>query len=154
MKQFSILTVLLVTALIGTAIGWWVDHKTAPEVFYLHVYTPLYQPNQDFWHPEHESTNQKWINTRIGSVAVSPDIPFYYHSPIDRNPDLKINGTVTRTTQGFNCDFTIWIDDMSATFDYRHQTPVKTDSLVEFWNSYSFAITTDSSPYSIDYDVE
>ena len=146
------MSLLLFVTAVALAVCLWQERNSKPDVYYLHIYTHRYRPHQDQEHDQHDAGLPNWINTRIGTVSVSPGIPFYYNAPIDRNPELILRGSVDRSGSLFVCNFSIWIDDPGATFEYKHPAPVSIDKLVPFWNDYYFAISTQQNPYELDYD--
>ena len=140
-------------AIIAIAVGWYIDNSSETDVYYFHVYTPTYGPNQDLDHPEYDPENPAWGNTRVGTFTVNPGVPFYFNSPIDRNPALIVEGLVNRRKDGFDCDFTIWFDDNKTTFEHKQTEPIAADELSRIFVEYYFSISTEKDPYSLDYEI-
>ena len=152
MKRFSLATLILVISLAAVLTAWWVDRSAAEKMFYLHVYANSYRPYQDAWHPLNGPNDKQQIaNTRIASFAVYSGQNFYYNSPIDRNPELEVNGVVERRNGQFECDIQFWIDDPNITIDYRHKNPVPVNKLIPFEGWYYLAISELKDPYELEY---
>ena len=116
------------------------------------MFADYYRPHQDSWHPLNDAPeNIRTANTRVGSLAIHDGKPFYYNSPIDRNPELEIEGIAELKSGTFECDVQFWLDDPNTTIEYRHIKPVSIGEMVPFMGYFHFAITQSKDPYEIEY---
>ena len=154
LKRFSLSTLLLLLALVAVSIAWMVDSYTSRTTYYLHVFADYYRPSQDAWHPLSDAPkNIQTANTRVGSVAIHDGKRFYYNSPIDRNPELEIDGLAEFKNGKIECDVQFWLDDPNTTIEYRHTKPVEVDEMVPFVGYFHFVITKSKDPYNIEYQT-
>ncbi len=124
--------------------------QLAPEVYYLHVYSPLYDVLTDGLGVKSRAGN----NRRLASLAISPGVEFYLYTPNYYEPEIEISGQVKRSGDLFNGSLKIFVQGVDVAFGYEQSKPVQLDELVDWNGLFYFAITRQPDPYSIDYKVE
>ncbi|WP_144056722.1 hypothetical protein [Rhodopirellula europaea] len=154
MRRFSLQTLALIVALVAVAIGWWVDSSREPQIYYLHYYSNRYRPSHDLYHPDYDAPLPNSINTRLATIAISPNIPFRAEFPNGYDPTITISGTLTRSGQLFSGTVLIDVQDPGAAIEFDHATPIPIDTLVPFFDSsHHLAVSRNPDPYSLKYDV-
>ncbi|MFN0021388.1 MAG: hypothetical protein ACKVP0_24320 [Pirellulaceae bacterium] len=149
MTKFYIRDLFWLTAVIGLVIAVWIDRTSSPEVFYLHVYSTEVDRYYDTYYRD-DNPAKSGAPVRIGSISVTPGIPFSVEMPNKYNPALNLEGKLLLRGDTFLGDLTIGVESPLTAFTNYHASPIRLEepSPLFVGGHYHFVISRFLDPYA------
>ena len=137
MKQLSLQSLLLIVAVVGISVAWWIQASAPPAVYYLHIFSLQV-------HPEHRD---RVISSHVTTIGVSPGIPF--HNEISNS---SFTGKVLRKGSNFDCTLSLSVDESTIVDGFTKTMIVALDTTVEFSNFHYTILSKNSDPTELELD--
>ena len=145
----------MVTATLAIGVAWIVERTRKPEILYLHVYNSTYPPEYDAISAPPALFDSKLPrNTRIATIAISPDIPFHAAIPNNYLPAMQIEGELSLTASAVSGSLRIDVEAPDAAFDFDYTTPIVLETVVPFWEPFNIVISRSSDPYEFPEEIK
>lgn len=166
MKQFSLLSLLLLTAFVGASLAWWLERTKQPEVFYLHVFSWHFRPSHDPEHPNQVKYGQEPpqpppgvrtgpslnpIPVCLATVAFSPEVPQWVSVSGNYDPMIIVQGNLSmRDSTHFKGKLEVELHGPDIATAISNRSTIKLDELVDDPLDENFyVISRSSDPYAL-----
>ena len=85
----------------------------------------------------------------IATVSIVSGHPFYFDIPCHYEPDMRMEGTVTRMGKRLETDFMIDVADVGPAYRHKQKTPINLNTVYEFGDAdFRFCISDSPDPAS------
>lgn len=106
-RHVSLQSLLLLFALAGVSLAWWIDRSRPPEVYHLQLWASEFDTDlakRDPSHPEYGKP------MHLATFSIESGTPFNFDVPNDYNPTIRMSGTLkVRGKQCFGKPY-IWLE--------------------------------------------
>lgn len=114
----------------------------ATETLNLHLYSNRYDINSMGAIP---AAPRDW--QCIATVSVVSGYPFYFNIPCHYEPEMRIEGMVTRFGDRIESEFTIDVADVGPAYHHEQKSPIALNTLYEFGDEdFKFSISDSPDP--------
>jgi hypothetical protein len=126
------------------------DNSDESKILYMHLYSNRYDITsmEDLPPPPRE-----W--QCIATVSIVSGYPFYFDIPCHYEPEMRMEGKISRNGRHVETEFTIDVADVGPSYRHVQNTPIELDTLQEFGDAdFRFSISESRKPHSSSFDID